>query len=327
VNNQYTETEMTKRKDYKPADLTSIHTHSIHDRKTKVSVRQFAGVPEANAACSDFLSSLPDVFAASVLRSVVKGIVAARKKNRPVVAAIGGHVVKCGLGPVLIDLLQRGFITAVAMHGATAIHDYEISLVGCTSEDVAATLKDGSFGMARETPEAFTRAANLAAKEDIGLGSALGKVILSGNSEYAQYSVLAAAAELGLPAIVALALGTDTVCMHPSYQPEKLAAASHRDFRTLISIVADLAGGVWMNIGSAVVLPEVFLKALTAARNLGGNAGKFITVNLDMHQHYRPNTNVVGRPTKQGYSITGHHEIMLPLLRMGILCEAGGRKV
>ncbi|GAB4341616.1 MAG: hypothetical protein Kow0099_18440 [Candidatus Abyssubacteria bacterium] len=318
---------MTRRKDYRPANLKGVHTHSIHERTTKVSVKQFAGLPGSDATCGEFLSSLPDVLAASALRNVIKGIVAARMRGRPVVAAIGGHVVKCGLGPVLIDLMQRGFVTAVAMHGATAIHDYEISLVGCTSEDVGAALEDGSFGMARETPMAFKRAASLASKNDTGLGRALGTVILSEKSDYRGYSILAAAAELGLPAIVTLALGTDTVCMHPSFQPEKLAAASHRDFRTLVSIVAELEGGVWMNIGSAVVLPEVFLKALSAARNLGGTVTKFITANLDMHQHYRPNTNVVGRPTKQGYSITGHHEIMLPLLRMGILCEAEGKKI
>jgi hypothetical protein len=208
------------------------------------------------------------------------------------------------------------------MHGATAIHDYEISLVGQTSEDVESVLKDGSFGMARETAEAFARAAKLAGRKRIGLGRALGQLILSQTNPYSRYSILAAAAELKLPLAVTLALGTDTVCMHPNFLPDKLAAASHRDFRTLISIVSDLEGGVWMNIGSAVVLPEVFLKALSVARNLGRRVEKFTTANMDMQQHYRPNTNVVGRPTKRGYSITGHHEIMLPLLRLGIISMA-----
>jgi hypothetical protein len=236
-------------------------------------------------------------------------------------------VVKCGLGPVIIDLMKRGFITAVAMHGATAIHDYEISLVGQTSEDVGPVLKDGSFGMARETPQAFARAAQLAKKKDYGLGKALGNEILARKNPYAQFSILAAAAESDLPAAVLLALGTDTICMHPDFDCEKLAVASYLDFRTLVSIAADLEGGVWMNIGSAVVLPEIFLKALSVARNLGHTVEKFTTANLDMNQHYRPNTNVVGRPTETGYSITGHHEIMLPLLRMGVLWLAEGNEL
>jgi len=314
---------MSKDRKNQPADLTKITTHNLKNRKTKVSLKQFASLPEPGAGFAEFMSSLPDVLAAKHLRRLIEGIVAARKKERPVVAAIGGHVVKCGLGPVIADLMQRGFITAVAMHGATAIHDYEISLVGQTSEDVDATLKDGSFGMARETPKAFARAADMAAKSRNGLGHALGRLILKEGNSYSQYSILAAAAGLKLPTAVMLALGTDTISMHPDFAPGKLAAASHVDFRRLISIVADLEGGVWMNVGSAVILPEVFLKALSAARNLTkGSPKKFITANLDMKQHYRPNTNVVGRPTRRGYSITGHHEIMLPLLRMGIISAA-----
>lgn len=318
---------MAKDKEYKPANLGKIQTHSLRDRKTKVSLKQLASLPESDASVAEFLSSLPDVLAASHLKRLIKDIIAARRKNRPVAVALGGHVVKCGLGPVVADLMQRGFITAVAMHGATAIHDYEISLVGRTSEDVAAALKDGSFGMARETPQAFGRTAEIAEKREIGLGQALGELILSENSRYAQYSILANAAELKLPAVVMLALGTDTLSMHPDFEPAKQAAASHHDFRKLVSIVADLDGGVWINIGSAVILPEVFLKALSAARNLNdGKPKKFTTANLDMNQHYRPNTNVVGRPTKRGYSITGHHEIMLPLLRMGIIGMAEEKK-
>jgi len=314
---------MSKDRKNQPADLKKITTHSLKNRKTKVSLKQFASLPEPGAGFAEFMSSLPDVLAAKHLRRLIEGIVAARKKERPVVAAIGGHVVKCGLGPVIADLMQRGFITAVAMHGATAIHDYEISLVGQTSEDVDATLKDGSFGMARETPKAFARAADMAAKSRNGLGHALGRLILTEGNSYSQYSILAAAAGLKLPAAVMLALGTDTISMHPDFAPGKLAAASHVDFRRLVSIVADLEGGVWMNVGSAVILPEVFLKALSAARNLTkGSPKQFITANLDMKQHYRPNTNVVGRPTRRGYSITGHHEIMLPLLRMGIISAA-----
>lgn len=317
---------MRKKKKYKPANLKHVDTHSVNERKTKVSLRQFASLPKPNASFAEFLSSLPDVLAASKLNGLIRDIIASKKKDRPIVAALGGHVVKCGLGPVVIDLMQRGFITAVAMHGATAIHDYEISLVGQTSEEVESVLKDGSFGMARETPQTFARAAKLADRKKIGLGAALGGLILSQKNAYAQYSILAVAAKLGLPAAVLLALGTDTICMHPNFDAEKVAAASHLDFRTLVSIVSDLEGGVWMNVGSAVILPEVFLKALSVARNLGNPVENFSTANLDMHQHYRPNTNVVGRPTRRGYSITGHHEIMLPLLRMGIISIAEGDK-
>ncbi|NQU08326.1 MAG: hypothetical protein HQ583_07170 [Candidatus Abyssubacteria bacterium] len=315
---------MADRKTYKPANLKKAKTHSIKARKTKVALGQFASLPEPDANFAEFFSSLPDILAASNLNRLVQDIITARKNDRPVAAALGGHVIKCGLGPVIIDLVERGFITALAMHGATAIHDYEISLVGRTSEDVDAALKDGSFGMARETPKAFARAADAAEKNKIGLGQALGKLIISEGNEYSKYSILAAAAELRAPAAVMLALGTDTLSMHADFEPGKLASASHIDFRLLVSVVADLEGGVWMNVGSAVILPEVFLKALSAARNLNKGAPKiFAAANFDMNQHYRPNTNVVGRPTKRGYSITGHHEIMLPLLRMGIISAAG----
>lgn len=314
---------MADRKTYKPANLKKAKTHSIKARKTKVSLGQFASLPEPDANFAEFFSSLPDILAASNLNRLVQDIITARKNDRPVVAALGGHVIKCGLGPVIIDLMERGFITALAMHGATAIHDYEISLVGRTSEDVDAALKDGSFGMARETPKAFARAADVAERNRIGLGQALGKLMISEGNEYSKCSILAAAARLRVPAAVMLALGTDTLSMHADFDPGKLAAASHLDFRLLVSVVADLEGGVWMNLGSAVILPEVFLKALSAARNLNKGAPKLFTAaNFDMNQHYRPNTNVVGRSTKRGYSITGHHEIMLPLLRMGIISAA-----
>jgi hypothetical protein len=318
---------MASKKKHPPADLSEVKTHSINDRRTKVSLKQFASLPEPNAATGEFLASLPDVLAAANFRKLIRAIVAARDGGRPVVAAFGGHVIKCGLGPVIIDLMKRGFITALAMHGATAIHDYEISLVGQTSEEVTSVLKDGTFGMARETPQAFARAAQLAEKEKCGLGCALGKDILAKKNPYAGQSVLAAAAKLDLPAAVLLAIGTDTICMHPEFDCENLAAASYLDFRTLVSITSELEGGVWLNIGSAVILPEVFLKALSVARNLGHKVENFTTANLDMNQHYRPNTNVVGRPTETGYSITGHHEIMLPLLRMGVLWMAEGNEL
>ncbi|MFQ5714848.1 MAG: hypothetical protein ACE5GU_12530 [Candidatus Scalinduaceae bacterium] len=341
-----------QKKDYEPINLEGIKSYSIKRRKNLVSIKQFAKVIE-HKEFSKFLDSLPEILAGNNLRDVIDTIVKATNKNRQVVMAIGAHVIKCGLSPIIIDLMNRGIITAVAMNGSTAIHDYEISLIGETSEDVSHGLKDGSFGMARETAEAFRRAASqaivlspeptrppcgnattrpngLAGRErgnkqqksiglDIGLGRALGRQIIKDKNKYKQYSLLAAGAKLGIPVTVHVAMGTDTIHMHPNISGSDMGESSHVDFKILCSIVANLEGGVWMNVGSAVIMPEVFLKALAVARNLGKKVKDFTAVNMDMIQHYRPQTNVVQRPTTHGYSITGHHEIMLPLLRLGIL--------
>ncbi len=323
-----------QKKDYKPINLEGIKSYPIKRRKNLVSIKQFAKTIE-HKGFSKFLDSLPDILAGNSIRDVIDAIVNAANKNRPVVMAIGAHVIKCGLSPIIIDLMKRGIITAVAMNGSVAIHDYEISLIGETSEDVSHSLKDGSFGMARETAEAFQTAVSPNAagqgnkqksigsdiRGDIGLGRALGKQIIKDKNKYKQYSILAAAAKLGIPATVHVAIGTEIIHMHPCISGGDMGDSSHVDFKILCSVVANLEGGVWMNVGSAVIMPEVFLKALSVARNLGKKVEDFTAVNMDMIQHYRPQTNVVQRPTTQGYSITGHHEIMLPLLRLGILSK------
>jgi hypothetical protein len=323
-----------QKKDYKPIDLEGIKSYPIKRRKNLVSIKQFAKTIE-HKGFSKFLDSLPDILAGNSIRDVIDAIVKATNKNRPVVMAIGAHVIKCGLSPIIIDLMKRGIVTAVAMNGSVAIHDYEISLIGETSEDVSHSLKDGSFGMARETAEAFQTAVSRNAtgqgnkqksigsdiRGDIGLGRALGKQIITDKNKYKQHSILATGAKLGIPTTVHVAIGTEIIHMHPCISGGDMGESSHVDFKILCSVVANLEGGVWMNVGSAVIMPEVFLKALSVARNLGKKVEDFTAVNMDMIQHYRPQTNVVQRPTTHGYSITGHHEIMLPLLRLGILSK------
>ncbi len=305
----------------RPLSLSGLKTYSIKDRKGIANIEQFAkplkNIPPGGFG--EFLDSLPKILAARSLLEVIRAIVEAHNNERPVVMAMGAHVIKCGLSPLVIDLMERGVINAVAMNSAVAIHDYELSLVGSTSEDVQKSLKDGSFGMARETAEAIQEAASRGIKEDIGLGAALGRKINEDGCEFAGYSILAAAARLDVPATVHVTIGADTIHMHPNVSGSDLGGSSHIDFRILAGVVANLEGGVWLNVGSAVVMPEVFLKCLSAARNLGNKVQNFVTVDMDMLRHYRPTVNVVQRPTQQGYSLTGHHEIMLPLLRMGIL--------
>lgn len=316
-----------RKKEYVPINLAKIKATSIKKRKNLVSVKQFAKTVEYRGF-DKFLDSLPNILAGDSLRNVINAIAKAADKERPVVMAIGAHVIKCGLSPIVIDMMKRGVVNAVAMNGSGAIHDYEISLIGETSEDVAQGIKDGSFGMSGETAEAIQIAASQgsAEKEDkaeasIGLGRALGNKIIKDKNKFRQYSILAAAAKLNIPATVHVAIGTDIIHMHPCISGSDLGESSHVDFKILCSVVADLEGGVWMNVGSAVIMPEVFLKTLSAARNLGNKVKDFTTVNMDMIQHYRPQVNVVKRPTKHGYSITGHHEIMLPLLRLGVLSK------
>lgn len=315
-----------QKKDYKPINLSGIKSSSIRKRNNLVSVKNFAKIIEYRGF-NKFLDSLPKILVGNSLRSIIDATVKAVNKDRQVVLAIGAHVIKCGLSPIVIDLMKRGIVTTVAMNGSAAIHDYEISLIGETSEDVAQSIKDGSFGMSRETAEAIQEAAsqgfakNGKNTKNIGLGRAIGEEIIKDNNKFREYSILAAGAKYNIPTTVHVAIGTDTIHMHPCISGGDLGESSHVDFRILCSVVSDLKGGVWMNVGSAVIMPEVFLKALSAARNLKRKAEDFTTVNLDMIQHYRPQTNVVKRPTKHGYSITGHHEIMLPLLRLGILSK------
>jgi hypothetical protein len=315
----------------RPLDFSKLALHSVHDRQHISQLDAFAGTPQRGAGFAEWFDSLPGFLGVKKLRAVVEAIVAARRAGKPVAFAMGGHVVKVGCGPVIIDLMRRGIVTGIACHGATTIHDVEIAMLGATSEDVGDTIRDGRFGMVRETMDFFVEAANLGTRPQLGLGRAIGESIIRHKFPHARYSVLAAAAELNLPATVHVAIGTDTVHMAPAMDGAALGAATMHDFRTLCGMVADMGDrgegtcGVWCNIGSAVLLPEVFLKAVSVARNLGANLDNLTTVNLDMLRHYRPAQNVVGRPVARGHGhdIAGHHEIMLPLLRQALV-EAMG---
>ncbi|HYE97942.1 MAG TPA: hypothetical protein VEJ18_03480 [Planctomycetota bacterium] len=306
-----------------PIDLRGLKTYPIARRRNLVRVKDF-GTLAPGAAAAALLNSLPSIYAGRDLRTLVRGIADAHRRGKAVVCAIGGHVIKVGCGPVLADLVRRGVVTAVAMNGAAAIHDYELSLIGETSEDVAETLQDGSFGMAKETAEAFAQAA-LVGSEGDGLGRAIGEMALQ--NKHRKISLLAACARAGVPTTVHLAVGADITHMHPQVSGRDLGEATLRDFRLLCAVVAGLDGGVWMNIGSAVVMPEVFLKAVSVARNLGHRLREFMTVNLDMIQHYRPRANVLARPRGKAVAITGHHEILLPLIRAGVVAALEGRAI
>lgn len=311
---------------YRPVDLSGLRTQSLQERPSKVRVEDFARPPRAGGTVAELLDALPRILAGQDVRDVVNAVVRARRMDRPVIVGLGAHVIKCGLSPVLIELMERGVVTCLAMNGAGPIHDVEIALVGRTSEDVQAGLGEGSFGMARETGEVI-HAALEAADPDTGLGAAVGRYLLGLGAPYARWSLLATAARLGLPATVHVALGTDIVHMRAEASGAALGRASLLDFRLLTAVVADLSGGVYLNVGSAVILPEVFLKAFTIAQNLGAGLRNFTTVNLDMSAHYRPTVNVVERPAAvggRGYTLLGRHELLLPLLGFAILDALGG---
>lgn len=316
---------------YSPSDLSRVRTIPLKDRDTKVSQSDFASVGADNLSLAEFLDSLPHILKAEELRSVVKAIATARRIGKPVIVGMGGHVIKCGLGPLLIHWMEKGVVTALVMNGGASIHDFEIALIGRTSEDVAEGLETGMFGMVGETPALMNAAITAAARADIGMGQALGQKLLELRPPFLDFSVLAASARLGIPTTVHVAIGGDTIHMHANADGAALGATSFLDFRILVSILGDIGdGGVYLNIGSAVVLPEIFLKALNLARNLSGKKiSDFTTVNMDMLQHYRPSENVVKRPTAtggKGYSLTGHHEIMFPLLVHLVLSEMAKEK-
>src|SRR5688572_24399337 len=306
-----------------PIDLQGLKTYSIARRRNLVHLRDFGTLADGKKA-ADFINSLPSIYAARDLRSLINDIVRAHKKKKTVACAMGGHVIKVGCGPVIADLVDRGVVTAIAMNGAAAIHDYELSLIGETSEDVAETLQNGSFGMARETAEAFAEAALLGSSGS-GLGRAIAEKAL--RNKHRKISLLAACAKRGVPVTVHLSVGADITHMHPQVSGRDLGESTLIDFRILSRIVAGLEGGVWMNVGSAVMMPEVFLKAVSVARNLGYTLRSFTTVNLDMIQHYRPRANVLARPKGRAIAITGHHEILLPLVRAGVVAALGGRAI
>jgi hypothetical protein len=309
------------RYDIRPIDLSGLKTVSLAERGGKVRQSDFAHVYRKGAGVSGLIDGLPHLLAGDTLRRVVDAIALARAMNKPVIWAMGGHVIKCGLAPVLIDLMRRGYATAFAMNGSASIHDFEIALAGHTSEDVEAVLPDGRFGATEETGREW----NSALAEGMGAGEALGRALDKLAPEvYAGASVLLQAWRSEVPVTVHVAVGTDTPHTHPAANAELLGAATHYDFRLFCSLVAALEeGGVYINAGSAVVMPEVFLKAVSCVRNLGHELRRFTTVNLDFLQHYRPRVNVVERPHAQahgrGYALTGHHEIMIPLIAAALM--------
>jgi hypothetical protein len=310
-----------------PVTLGAVRTYPLASRKSKVSVRDFAKSIGTNASLSKFLDSLPNILAAEDLSNLLSAIHMARKQRRAILWGIGGHVIKVGLGPVLIDLIKRGFVSGIAMNGAALIHDFEIALAGNTSEDVEAGIGKGQFGMAEETGKYLNEIAKLSQRIRIGYGEAAGQFLSSGIIEvkHADYSVLVAAHKHQIPVTIHLAIGTDIPHMHPSADGAALGDATYRDFRLFCALVQQMhPGGAYLNWGSAVLLPEIFLKAVSVVRNLGVPLRPITTANFDFIQHYRPLQNVVKRPTasaqgrnepaSHGYAITGHHELLLPLV-------------
>ena len=309
----------------RPLDFAGLKTVSLRERGGKVKTADFASVYRAGSGVAGWLDSLPRILAGNSFRAVVGAVVEARRRERAIIWGLGGHVIKCGLAPVVIDLMRRGYVTVIAMNGAAAIHDFEIALAGHTSEDVEAVLPDGRFGAAEETGREMNRAIAEGDREGLGMGEALGRWLDSGAApEHAASSLLLQAYRQGTPVTVHVAIGTDTPHTHPAADAAAIGSASHRDFRLLAAYVADLnEGGVYLNVGSAVVLPEVFLKAVSAVRNLGHPLANFTTADFDFLQHYRPRVNVVERPHAgsggAGYAITGHHELMIPLLAAALI--------
>lgn len=308
-----------------PIDLTGVHTYELASRPSKVTVAEFGEAVGERDSLRDFLGKLPDVLAVRSLREVARQIRRAKELGKPVVWGVGGHVVKTGLSPVIIDLMRRGFVSALASNGSVLVHDAEIAMAGFTSEDVDATLGKGDFGAAKETGELLNSAAKRGQADGIGLGEAMGRELAGMKPELADKSLLCAAYESKVPFTAHLSIGADIGHFHASCDGAALGATSHTDFRLLCSIVRELnGGGVYLNCGSAVVLPEVFLKAVTVVRNLGHELQDITTANFDFIQQYRPLTNVVRRPTAdgagRGFAITGHHELTLPLLAALVIC-------
>jgi hypothetical protein len=310
-----------------PLQLGAVRTYPLAWRKSKVSVADFAKSPAANVSITKFMDSLPNFLAAEDVRELLGAVQGARAGKRAILWGIGGHVIKVGLGPILIDLIERGFVSGIAMNGAALIHDFEIAIAGNTSEDVDAGIGAGQFGMARETGEQLNEIARDAARSGIGYGEAAGQFLTSNTTKarYAYSSIVAAAHRRRVPLTVHLAIGADIPHMHPAADGAALGAATYHDFLLFCALVKSMhPGGVYMNWGSAVLLPEIFLKAVSVVRNLGVPLRPITTANFDFLQHYRPLQNVVKRPTlssgkrrgveSKGYAITGHHELLMPLV-------------
>jgi hypothetical protein len=309
-----------------PLNLDGVKTYPLKSRSSKVTVADFARVPRDRASIRQWVEALPRILAGENFRAVVSALESARRKGKPIIWGLGGHVIKCGLSPVMIDLMKRGYLTAVAMNGAALIHDFEIGLEGATSEDVPAVLRRGQFGMAEETGRYINEAIAKGEKEGLGIGEAVGRFLARHRgARFRRLSLLATAYQQRIPVTVHEAIGTDIIHMHPALDARALGAASHLDFLLLAAMVKKMdGGGVYLNVGSAVVLPEVFLKCVSLAANLGHAPRGITTVNMDFIQHYRPTQNVLLRPTaasgkdkrhaSHGYALTGHHELMIPLL-------------
>ena len=311
-------------KKFQPLDFSKVRTYPVTKRYSKVQTSLLGKKIKKGVTLRAFLRSLPDILAAANLKAIAHKIADCHRHNRTVVLGMGAHPIKVGLSPLIIDFMERGIIDALALNGAGVIHDFEIAYMGETSEDVAATLKDGSFGMGEETGAFINQAIVDGSKNHLGIGAAVGLAINKHRLPHRKLSILATAAQLGIPVTSHIAIGTDIIHMHPTADGKALGDCSLRDFRTLTSVVASLHRGIYLNFGSAVVLPEVFLKAVSLARNLGHPIRNLTTVNLDFSQHYRPLTNVVNRPTMhggKGYHLTGHMEIMVPLLFAAVLDE------
>lgn len=305
--------------DLEPLELTHVKTYPLASRPSKVNLDDFARPIASDARIEDFLASLPNVLAVRSLRQIAERVRRARELKKPIIWGIGGHVIKTGLAPLIIDLMKRGFVSAIAANGSVLVHDAEIAMTGSTSEDVDATLSEGVFGGAEETGNLLNDAAREGHKDQIGLGEAVGRNLLALKPKHQDYSLLCAAYESKVPFTIHLTIGGDIAHFHPNADGAALGATSHTDFRLLAELVKRMdGGGVYLNVGSAVVLPEVFLKCVTLVRNLGQPLTNITTANFDFIQSYRPQTNVVRRPTEkgagEGFSITGHHELTIPLL-------------
>lgn len=315
-------------KTYQPLDFSGLNTYSIHGRYSKVTVENFAKPLAPGSTLKQFIASLPEQLLGLDFPELVGRLAASHENGRPIVVGMGAHVIKVGLNPILIDLMERGIISAIALNGAGIVHDTEIAMVGRTSEEVGDVLGSGAFGAAKETGEVVNAGINLGAKNGQGLGEALGEYLLAQNFPYNHMSLLATAKRLGIPLTVHVAMGTDIVHIHPTANGGAIGQTSHQDFRLFCGLVAELEGGAYLNFGSAVLLPEVFLKALTVARNLGHVVNNFTTANFDFIRHYRTMTNVVNRPTMgggKGYNIIGHHELLIPLLAATLLDHLHGK--
>jgi hypothetical protein len=307
---------------YEEFDLSGVKTYPLKSRASKARAEDFARPAAPGGSVGALVDSLPDILAAADFKAVVRAIAGAKRAQAGVVWGLGAHVIKTGLGPVLVDLMERGFVSAIATNGAAVIHDFEIALVGATSEDVDEALGPGRFGMADETGRLLNGAITEGVGAGLGIGQAVTRFLASAEPQFARISVLAAAARLGIPVTVHVAIGTDIIHMHPAASGAALGEGSLRDFRYFVSNVARLERGVFLNCGSAVILPEVFLKAVALARNRGIALAELTTVNLDFVRLYRPQTNVVARPTAgtgRGYSLVGHHEIMIPMLAAAVV--------